>query len=262
MAKITKITTQKHKGRYNVFLDGHYAFPVGESVLIKFRLAKGEELDSVQIGQIKKSDHDSKAYGAALNYLSYQLRSEKELTDYLRGKDYDANVIDKVMKKLHELQLIDDLAYAKAFVRTEMKTTLDGPRKIERKLKQKKVSSDNIETAIVIFEPKLIFENGTKLAQKVIKQSRNKTYRNTLIKIKQRLLSNGYDRPDGIIDRIIDELDFEPDSQHDEDLLEKKGKKLWPRYEKKDNGKQKFYAAMMRRGFNFSDVRNFLDNLN
>ena len=50
MAKISKIEAQKRKGRYNIYLDGKYAFPVAESVLIQFRLMKGTELDEKQIG--------------------------------------------------------------------------------------------------------------------------------------------------------------------------------------------------------------------
>lgn len=44
MPKITAITTQKRRGRYNIFIDGHYAFPVSEQSLIQFRLSKGQEL--------------------------------------------------------------------------------------------------------------------------------------------------------------------------------------------------------------------------
>ena len=51
MAKISKITAQQRRGRYNVYLDGKYAFPVAESVLVKFRLMKGQELTKEQFEQ-------------------------------------------------------------------------------------------------------------------------------------------------------------------------------------------------------------------
>ena len=38
--KITSITAQKRPGRFNVFLDGNYAFSVSEDVLVKFQLSK------------------------------------------------------------------------------------------------------------------------------------------------------------------------------------------------------------------------------
>ena len=55
MAKISKIEAQKRKGRYNIYLDGKYAFPVAESVLIQFRLMKGTELDEKQIAAVALS---------------------------------------------------------------------------------------------------------------------------------------------------------------------------------------------------------------
>lgn len=36
--KVTKIVAQKRAGRYNIYLDEQYAFPIGESVMIKFRV--------------------------------------------------------------------------------------------------------------------------------------------------------------------------------------------------------------------------------
>lgn len=42
---ITKITVQKRrKDRFNIFVDGEYAFPISEAVLIKIGLFKGMEL--------------------------------------------------------------------------------------------------------------------------------------------------------------------------------------------------------------------------
>ena len=50
--KITSITAQKRPGRFNVFLDGNYAFSVSEEVLVKFQLSKGKELDSADLEEI------------------------------------------------------------------------------------------------------------------------------------------------------------------------------------------------------------------
>ena len=61
MAKISKIEAQKRQGRYNVYLDGHYAFPVAESVLVKFRLMRGVELDKDQVEAITTADQQARA---------------------------------------------------------------------------------------------------------------------------------------------------------------------------------------------------------
>ena len=38
--KITMIQTQKKVGRFNIYINNKYAFPVSESVLIKYRLQR------------------------------------------------------------------------------------------------------------------------------------------------------------------------------------------------------------------------------
>ena len=75
MAKISKIEAQKRRGRYNVYLDGKYAFPVAESVLVKFRLMKGMELTKEQVQTITTADQQAHAYSKILDYLSYQIHS-------------------------------------------------------------------------------------------------------------------------------------------------------------------------------------------
>ena len=61
MTIITKVTSQKRKGRYNIFVDNEYAFSVSEKILTQFRLLKGTELTSEKIAQIKEAEADSKA---------------------------------------------------------------------------------------------------------------------------------------------------------------------------------------------------------
>ncbi|MCT6822163.1 MAG: recombination regulator RecX, partial [Lactobacillus apis] len=41
MPIITKVSSQKRPGRYNIFLDGKYAFSASEQTIAKFVLLKG-----------------------------------------------------------------------------------------------------------------------------------------------------------------------------------------------------------------------------
>ncbi|WP_062325335.1 hypothetical protein [Holzapfeliella floricola] len=86
MPTITKISTQKRPGYYNIFLDESYAFSVTEQVLIQFELAKDKELTKEQVETIKSAQVYSKAEQAALNFLSYKMRSVAEIEQYLAKK--------------------------------------------------------------------------------------------------------------------------------------------------------------------------------
>nr|MWN21469.1 hypothetical protein [Leuconostoc lactis] len=69
-------------------LDNVFAFGVAESVLIKYGLAKGRELDDALIAQIKYDDAIAKALNTALNYLGHALRTEKQIRQKLLCQGY------------------------------------------------------------------------------------------------------------------------------------------------------------------------------
>ena len=97
MPIITKITTQKKRtDRYNIFVDEKYAFSVDEEVLLKFQLKKGKEIDSLVLSQIQFHDEIQKAFTAALDYLSYRMRSEAEVRLFLKKKEIEEPIINEV----------------------------------------------------------------------------------------------------------------------------------------------------------------------
>ena len=100
MEKISKIEAQKRPGRYNIYLDGKYAFSVAESVLIKYRLMKGMELDQTQLAQISNDDEIARTYNKMLDYLAHQLRTEHDVYEKMRQLKTPAEDIEPVMQKL------------------------------------------------------------------------------------------------------------------------------------------------------------------
>lgn len=88
MPFITKISTQKkNTERFNIFLDDKYAFSVDADVLVKFELKKGKELDDLDIIEIQYGDEVKKGFNRALDFLSYRMRSTKEVEDHLKKKE-------------------------------------------------------------------------------------------------------------------------------------------------------------------------------
>lgn len=82
--KLSKIERQKKNSqRYSLFIEGQFAFGVAEAILIQFALHKGMTLTNHELAQIQQAEFDYSFYQKALNYLSYGLRSEKEMRDYL-----------------------------------------------------------------------------------------------------------------------------------------------------------------------------------
>ena len=187
MAKISKIEAQKRKGRYNIYLDGKYAFPVAESVLIQFRLMKGTELDEKQIAAIATADQQAKAYSRMLDYLSYQMRTESDIVKKLKEIDTPEEFVEPILKKLRGQQLIDDHAYAASYVRTMINTDLKGPRVIRQYLRQKGIGENDIDDALTQFTPEVQAELAKKLAGKLFRRYRNQPERRREQKVKQGL---------------------------------------------------------------------------
>ncbi|NVY96788.1 recombination regulator RecX [Lactobacillus sp. DCY120] len=259
MAQITKITTQKRRGRYNIFLEGQYAFAVSEAVLTRYQLAKGLELDAQLVQELQAADSQEQAYNKALDFLSYQLRSVAEVRQHLQEQEFAPETITQAITRLQELGYLDDQAYAESFIRTAIKTTLDGPQKIQRKLQSKKVTPAVISSALKLYTEELQAENALKLAQKVVRQAHQRSSQQTRIKIQQRLLQVGYSRD--LLPFIFDNLIWQKDANQEQKLLQEKVQKLWRRYQKKDQGRQKLYATLLRQGFKSADIRQVLEDL-
>lgn len=258
--KITKIMAQKRAGRYNVYLDDKYAFPISESVMIKYRVFKGMEVDAALQAEMIAADDVAKAYSRALDYLSHQLRTEKEVHDKLRDEDLDEDVIDATMQQLRELRLLNDRQYADAYVRTAKRTTDKGPRVIRQKLRQKGVGEQLIDDALAgQFSTDDRLDNAVQLAQKLAKRYDRLAFKTTLQKVRQGLMSKGFDGD--TITHALEQLDLQPDTDEQWDALVAQGEKLWRR-----NHKYAFSERMLRtkrslyqKGFLMDDINRFID---
>ena len=126
--EITLIEVQKkNKKRFNVYIEGQFAFGISENTLVKFALHKGQELDKDFIADILQTDKEDYAYQLAVRFLSHQLRSEKEVRAKLTEEEIEPEVVEKAVAKLKEVKLIDDIMFGQAYTRTAMNINKKGP---------------------------------------------------------------------------------------------------------------------------------------
>ena len=253
MSKVTKIQAQKRKGRYNIYLDGKYAFPVAENTLIEFRLMNGTELTDSQIKEIQDSENVNKAYGDAVNYLSYQLRTEKEIKEYLYKKEYHKDAVEFVLKKLEDLHYLDDNSYATSFINTQLRTTANGPRIIEQKLAQKGVPKVIIQDKMFEINQDILLENATEFAKKQARKQKRASFSQMLTKIRQGLYQKGFDKE--TIEDAIKTLDLEPDEDEEIDKLKTLIDKVKHRYDKP----AKLINYLMTKGYHYDEIKRVLD---
>jgi regulatory protein len=111
--QVTALRSGKgRRKRVNVYLDSKFAFSLEAEVVLTERLKVGEELSDEQISALAKADNFQRCLNAALHYLSYRPRSESELRERLYRRNFDEESIGRVVARLEELGLVDDMEFA------------------------------------------------------------------------------------------------------------------------------------------------------
>ncbi|WP_163652576.1 recombination regulator RecX [Listeria sp. PSOL-1] len=257
--KITAITRgQKNKERYNIFIDGCYSFSVDEEVLARFVLLKDKELTEAEIEQISAADKTRKALNKAIYFLSNRIRSEKEIRQYLRKQSFTDDMIQSVLVKLTEMAYIDDKEFTIAYVRTQMRTTLKGPRMVERELIEKGITRELINQGLALYSVDKQYENAEKQALKVMRRNKNKAKKMLQMKVTTDLIQKGF--PTDLAKAVVEKLNENVSHDDEEEILAQQIEKLLrknQRYEPKKQ-KQKIITSLMQKGFSYDTIESYL----
>jgi regulatory protein len=115
MKKITAIEAQKkNPNRVNISLDDEFAF--GLSRIVAAWLSVGQVLSDEKIASLKIEDAREQAYQKAMRFLGYRARSVQEVRDNLQKHEIPETVIEEVLKRLQETNLLNDQEFAQAWV--------------------------------------------------------------------------------------------------------------------------------------------------
>jgi regulatory protein len=136
--------TERDPDRIAVDLDGLFAFALPATLVADERLEVGDALDGEQVSALLASDQASRATEAALVFLGYRPRSEKEVRDRLRRGGYEQDAIDHAISRLHEWRYLDDADFARRWVENRTAHRPRGKRLLHQELRHKGI---NIETA-------------------------------------------------------------------------------------------------------------------
>lgn len=265
MRKIARIQIQKkQKDRYNIFLtkengEEQFAFSVDESVLIENKLRKGMDLAESTIEELIRQDTVHKAYNLAIRYLSYRMRTEKEMQLYLEEKEIDPEHIAKVLERLVKEKLIDDQQFAEMFVRSRINTSDKGPLLIQRELIKKGVPAFIAEEAVGLYPYEEQLKKIKLLAKKKLSRT-NKSFQQQMQQLKVNLMHKGFTQQ--AISEGLTGMEDEKDEDIEWQALVKQGEKLIRKHEKKLEGyelKRKVTQGLYQRGFTFDYIQHFLN---
>ncbi len=261
MNVITKIGRQKNNPeRYNIYLDEKYAFAVDEGTLIKFGLMKGKTLEQFDIDEIVYEDEIAKAFNKALNYLSYQMRSEHEVRKKLLAAEHGEAVVEEAIRKLEKLGFLNDESYSKALLETKKRTAKKGPRAIKQDLMKKGIDKSLQQEVLKQYSYDDQVQNAKDLAEKLIRAGDESTPSQVKQKIQDLLMRKGYSFD--IVSVVLDQMDITRNDDEWNDLIAKQGDKIWSKYSSKLTGSQlnmKVKQALYQKGFPVEIINRFIE---
>jgi regulatory protein len=149
--KITALKFQKkNPNRVNVYIDGHFGFGIHKSLAAELQV--GQALSPEQIEDLALRDEEQKAYLKALRYVSRRPHAEREIRDKLTRNGVPADICERVIKRLRDASLVDDAAFAEAWVENRRLYRPRSARALRHELRQKGVDSAVIEAALRDFD--------------------------------------------------------------------------------------------------------------
>ncbi|WP_409253167.1 recombination regulator RecX [Bacillus sp. SCS-153A] len=263
MGIITKITKQvKNEERYNIFIDGEYSFSVDEEILARFQLGKGKEIDELAIAEIGYEDDIRKAFNMAIHYLSFRMRTEQEVADYLKKKELGDAVAAEAIHKLKKYKYLNDQEFAQAYVNTQINTSDKGPGAVERELSTKGVDKALIDGALGAFTNEIQLEKAITLTNKLFKKYKKDSAIVAKQKIEQNLARKGY--PFNIINLAWEETDNEKSDDEKLEAVLVHAKKAHNRLKSKFTGydyEMKMKQNLYRKGFSLEEIEEGIERL-
>jgi regulatory protein len=173
--------------RYSIFIDGRYGFALSSQKLLEHKLFKGQQIDKAQLKELKQVAANDKLYGLVLRYCTSRLHSQKEVETYLGRKQIDPKTQAETINRLKKLDLINDTAFAQAWINSRQQRAYS-QRRIIQELRQKGVANEIITKAILNEKN----DDNQAIAEVVRKKRQQAKYANDDLKLMRYLAQKGF----------------------------------------------------------------------
>lgn len=215
--KISSVETQKNNPRrFNIFLDGQFAFGADEDLVVDRRLVVGKEISAEDLQKLLEEAEVGKLMERLYGLLGRRARSEGEIKTYLKqlsfkrkikgDLDISELVIDQLINKLRQKGLVNDLEFAKSWVESRGKKK--GVIALKSELFQKGIDREIIDEVIGLWQG----GNSPDQSAKKLLEKRMERWKNlSKLEIKQKgtqfLLSRGfeYDVAKEVLENVLKE---------------------------------------------------------
>lgn len=156
MPKVTQVEPQKNNSRrFNIFLDGAFAFGADEDLVVEHRLTIGKIIESSMVEKLLFEAEVGKLMERMYGLFNIRKRSEREVRDYVKSLSFKRKVkgneeisiaaIELLIEKLKHKKLLSDIDFARSWVEARRRSKKLGKIAIKQELFQKGIDRDIIE---------------------------------------------------------------------------------------------------------------------
>ncbi|MBO0779413.1 MAG: RecX family transcriptional regulator [Ktedonobacteraceae bacterium] len=147
--RITALQPQvNNPDRVNVAVDGQFLLGVHALLVYQMGLKVDQELTPEQLAQLREGEAQQQAVERALGFLALRPRSREEIRRYLRRKDTPSELIDAVLERLEQLELVNDRDFTTFWVESRDRFSPRGARALKSELRMKGVKREVVDELV------------------------------------------------------------------------------------------------------------------
>ncbi|RMG67469.1 MAG: hypothetical protein D6715_04715 [Calditrichaeota bacterium] len=171
--------------RFIVHLDSGEVHVVSPETALKYGFALNRRFEESELYRILDEDEVRRAKDQALRYLENRPHSRHELMMKLRRKGYRQQAARQALAELEKVNLIDDRAYARLYIESELKRSPCSRTVLRHRLREKGIAPEVSEALLEEFFSALSEEElARQVAEKFLRTNRHLAP----LKQKQRLI--------------------------------------------------------------------------
>jgi regulatory protein len=164
-----------------------------------------------------REDPEAKAREICLRQLSFAPKTRSQLKDALLKREISEDVADAVLSRFADVGLIDDAAFARAWVESRHHSKGLAGRALKAELRRRGVADDDIKDAVATLDPEAEVETARRLIEQKLPGTRGKPADVRTRRLAGMLARKGY--PPGLAFRLIREA-LETEGAEEPDALD------------------------------------------
>ena len=245
--------------KYQLILQNKDVITTYEDVILKHNLLYHKEIDEDLLPQLLKETKHSDIYYQSVKKLTSKFMSEKEYRKWLKKFELKKEEEVACVSRVKDVGLLNDQAYACAYVRDKARLSKYGKEKIEQDLKDQGIGEEVRKHALQEIDEIWMYE---KLEHAILKKiSQNHRYSNRQLKQKiiSEFMSLGFLKAD--ILEVLSHVKWEEETK----LLEREYEKILVRAKRKYQGNElvKYVKnKLYQKGFSLEQIEACMERKN